>query len=435
MTPLTALNLERKVQEVLQNFEPRAKISSVIAEPIEDRNAYHLQISFYVVGIQTPVVVETVFTKVKIKWQAQKLNISELDFDAIKVNLKNFLSKQAEFSDYNFEGSGFAILIDLLAYNTHYLGFNANMLANEMYLDSADIRANVVSLAKMLGYTPSSAKAPVASVDIVVNDATGTTLSMDKGQTFTTSVNGTTYNYITNEDLTISPVDGVFKFSNVSLYEGTQTTFRYTVDEQDPDQKFIIPSANADTSTLKVKIQTSLQDTSSTTYSQVTGLTKLSSESNIYFLNETDTGKFEVTLGDGILGSKPQQGNIVILEYIVSNKSLSNGASTFVPAGSIGGFSNITVTANSVSQGGSEPESKESIRFNAPLQYTAQDRAVTTSDYETKVLSVYPNAQSVSAWGGEDDETPIYGVVKIAIKAASGSTLTTQTKTRYYYLN
>ena len=144
-----------------------------------------------------------------------KLDISELDFDAIKVNLKNFLSKQAEFSDYNFEGSGFAILLDLLAYNTHYLGFNANMLANEMYLDSADIRANVVSLAKMLGYTPSSAKAPVASVDIVVNDATGTTLTMNKGQTFTTSVDGITYNYITNEDLTTSPVDGVFKFSNV----------------------------------------------------------------------------------------------------------------------------------------------------------------------------------------------------------------------------
>ena len=357
-----------------------------------------------------------------------KLDISELDFDAIKVNLKNFLSKQAEFSDYNFEGSGFAILIDLLAYNTHYLGFNANMLANEMYLDSADIRANVVSLAKMLGYTPASAKSPVASVDIVVNDATGTTLSMNKGQTFTTSVNGTTYNYITNEDLTISPVDGVFKFSNVSLYEGTQTTFRYTVDEQDPDQKFIIPSTNADTSTLKVKIQTSLQDTSSTTYSQVTGLTKLSAESNIYFLNETDTGKFQVTFGDGILGRKPKQGNIVILEYVVSNKSQSNGASSFTPAGSIGGFSNITVTTKSVSQGGSEPESKESIRFNAPLQYTAQDRAVTTSDYETKVRSVYPNAQSVSAWGGEDDETPVYGVVKIAIKATSGSTLTTQTK-------
>ena len=357
-----------------------------------------------------------------------KLDISELDFDAIKVNLKNFLSKQSEFSDYNFEGSGFAILLDLLAYNTHYLGFNANMLANEMYLDSADIRANIVSLAKMLGYTPTSAKSPVASLDIIVNGPVGTTLVMDKGTTFTTSVDGTTYNYITNEEISTSPVDGVFKFSNVSVYEGTATQFRYTVDEQDPDQKFIIPSANADTSTLKVKVQTSLQDATSTTFTQVTGLTKLSDESAIYFLNETETGKFQVTFGDGVLGRKLQQGNIVILDYIVSNKSLSNGAKTFTPAGTIGGFSDIQVTTKSVSQGGSEAETKESIRYNAPLQYTAQDRAVTTSDYEGKVLSIYPNAQSVSAWGGEDDETPVYGVVKIAIKAASGSTLTTQTK-------
>ena len=357
-----------------------------------------------------------------------KLDISELDFDAIKVNLKNFLSKQSEFSDYNFEGSGFAILLDLLAYNTHYLGFNANMLANEMYLDSADIRANIVSLAKMLGYTPTSAKAPVASLDIIVNGPVGTTLVMDKGTTFTTSVDGTTYNYITNEEISTSPVDGVFKFSNVSVYEGTATQFRYTVDEQDPDQKFIIPSANADTSTLKVKVQTSLQDATSTTFTPVTGLTKLSEDSAIYFLNETETGKFQVTFGDGVLGRKLQQGNIVILDYIVSNKSLSNGAKTFTPAGTIGGFSDIQVTTKSVSQGGSEAETKESIRYNAPLQYTAQDRAVTTSDYEGKVLSIYPNARSVSAWGGEDDETPVYGVVKIAIKAASGSTLTTQTK-------
>ena len=280
----------------------------------------------------------------------------------------------------------------------------------------------------MLGYTPTSAKAPVASLDIVVNGATGTTLVMDKGTTFTTNVDGTTYNYITNEEISTSPIDGVFKFSNVSVYEGTATQFRYTVDEQDPDQKFIIPSANADTSTLKVKVQTSLQDATSTTFTQVTGLTKLSEESAIYFLNETETGKFQVTFGDGVLGKKLQQGNIVILDYIVSNKSLSNGAKTFTPAGTISGFSDIQVTTKSISQGGSEPETKESIRYNAPLQYTAQDRAVTTSDYEGKVLSIYPNAQSVSAWGGEDDETPVYGVVKIAIKAASGSTLTTQTK-------
>ena len=357
-----------------------------------------------------------------------KLDISELDFDQLKSNLKSFLQSQSEFSDYNFEGSGFAVLLDVLAYNTHYLGYNANMLANEMYLDSADVRANVVSLAKMIGYTSASAKAPVASLDITVNDATGTTLTMDKGQTFTTSVDGTTYNFITNTDLTITPVDGVFKFSSVPVYEGTPITFRYTVDSTDADQKFLIPSVNADTSTLRIRVQTSLTDTTSETFTNVSGLTNLSDTSAVYFLSETETGKFQITFGDGVLGKKLSNGNIVILDYIVTNKDEANGASTFTPAGNIGNFSNLTVATVSNAQGGSEPESKESIRYNAPLQYTAQDRAVTTSDYEGKVRSIYPNAQSVSAWGGEDDETPIYGVVKIAIKAASGSTLTTQTK-------
>ena len=357
-----------------------------------------------------------------------KLDISELDFDQLKANLKSFLQSQSEFSDYNFEGSGFAVLLDVLAYNTHYLGFNANMIANEMYLDSADVRANVVSLAKMIGYTSASAKAPVASLDVTVNDATGTTLTMTKGQTFTTAVDGTTYNFITNSDLTITPVDGIFKFSNVPVYEGTPITFRYTVDSTDPDQKFLIPSVNADTSTLSIRVQTSLTDTTSETFTNVSGLTNLGPESAVFFLSETETGKFQITFGDGVLGKKLSNGNIVILDYIVTNKLEANGASTFTPAGNIGLFSNLTVVTKSNAQGGSEPESKESIRYNAPLQYTAQDRAVTTSDYEGKVRSIYPNAQSVSAWGGEDDETPIYGVVKIAIKAASGSTLTTQTK-------
>ena len=357
-----------------------------------------------------------------------KLDISELDFDQLKANLKSFLQSQSEFSDYNFEGSGFAVLLDVLAYNTHYLGFNANMIANEMYLDSADVRANVVSLAKMIGYTSASAKAPVASLDVTVNDATGTTLTMTKGQTFTTAVDGTTYNFITNSDLTITPVDGIFKFSNVPVYEGTPITFRYTVDSTDPDQKFLIPSVNADTSTLTIRVQTSLTDTTSETFTNVSGLTNLGPESAVFFLSETETGKFQITFGDGVLGKKLSNGNIVILDYIVTNKEEANGASTFTPAGNIGLFSNLTVVTKSNAQGGSEPESKESIRYNAPLQYTAQDRAVTTSDYEGKVRSIYPNAQSVSAWGGEDDETPIYGVVKIAIKAASGSTLTTQTK-------
>ena len=359
---------------------------------------------------------------------SNKLEVSDFDFDSIKANLKTFLQSQTEFQDYNFEGSGFSILLDILAYNTHYLGFNANMLANEMYLDSADIRKNIVSLAKMLNYTPSSVRSPVASIDIEVNDATGSTLTMPKGTIFTTTVSGVGYQYLTNEDYTITPTNGVFNFSDVDIYEGTLVTFRYTVDNEDPDQKYIIQNANADTTTLKVSVQESSTNTTTNIYSLAGGFNSVTDTSKVYFLQEVDDGKFEVYFGDGVLGAAVSTGNIVILEYIVTNRDESNGASTFTLATTIGGFSDITITTNSVSQGGNAAESKESIRFNAPLNYSAQNRAVTTSDYETIVRSIYPNALSVSAWGGEDDETPVYGTVKIAIKAASGSTLTTSTK-------
>lgn len=360
---------------------------------------------------------------------SNKLVVSDLDFDNIKSNLKAFLQDQPEFSDYNFEGSGFAVLLDVLAYNTHYLGFNANMLANEVYLDSADIRKNIVSLAKMLGYTPSSVRAPSANISIVVNNATGSSLTMDKGTTFTSTVDGTTYQFVTNQESTITPLDGVYRFSDISIYEGTLVTYRYTVDSTDVDQKFIIPSVNADTSTLKVTVQNSSVDATSSVYTLATGVRSLDNTSKVYFLQETDTGKFQIYFGDGVLGRKLSDGNIVILEYVVTNKEEANGAATFTLSSSIDGFSNVSITTNSVAQGGSEAESKESIRFNAPLQYAAQDRAVTATDYETLVRSLYPNALSISAWGGEEDETPVYGVVKISIKAASGSTLTNQTKT------
>jgi len=359
---------------------------------------------------------------------SNKLEVSDFDFDNIKSNLKTFLQSQTEFSDYNFEGSGFAVLLDILAYNTHYLGFNANMLANEMYLDSADIRKNIVSLAKMLNYTPSSVRAPVANLNITVNDATGSSLTLPKGTAFVTSVLGTTYQYLTNEDYTISSVNGIYNFSNVNVYEGTLVTYRYVVDKNDPDQKFIINSLNADTTTLKVSIQNSSTDTITNIYSLAGGYNGVSNTSNVYFLQESEDGKFEVYFGDGVVGTSLSDGNIIILEYIVTNKDQSNGASSFTLSTTIGGFSDVTIITSSVSQGGTEAESKESIRFNAPLNYSAQNRAVTTTDYETIVKSIYPNALSVSAWGGENDETPIYGVVKVAIKAKSGSTLTNSTK-------
>ena len=359
---------------------------------------------------------------------SNKLIVSDLDFDLVKQNLKTFLQSQSEFQDYDFEGSGFSILLDLLAYNTHYLGFNANMLANEMYLDSADIRKNIVSLAKMLGYTPTSAKAPSASLNILVNNASGASITMAKGTVFTTSVNDTSYQFVTNSSHTLTPTNGVYQFSNIPVYEGTLVTYRYTVNTSDPDQRFIIPSNRTDTSTLKVQVQNSSSDTTTSTYTLSTGITSLDSTSKVYFLQEVEDNKFEVYFGDGVIGQALSDGNIIILEYVVTNKAEANGASTFALSGSIGGFTNVSVSTNSSAQGGSEAETKESIRYNAPLQYTAQDRAVTSTDYETLVKSIYPNALSVSAWGGEDDETPIYGVVKISIKAASGSTLTNTTK-------
>ncbi len=361
---------------------------------------------------------------------SNKLEVSELDFDAIKLNLKTFLQNQSEFQDYDFEGSGFAVLLDLLAYNTHYLGFNANMLANEMYLDSADIRKNIVSLAKMLGYTPTSSKAPSALIDITMNNVTGSpaTVTAAKGTVFTTTVDGTSYQFVTNAETTISPTNGVYKFESLEIFEGTLVTFKYTVDSSDVDQRFIIPTINADTTTLKVSIQNSASDSTTNTYSKATSFTSLNDESKVYFIQESDEGKFEVYFGDGIVGKSLTDGNIVNLEYVVTNKTEANGASAFTLSGTIDGLSDVSISTVSNAQGGSEPQTKESIRFNAPLQYSAQDRAVTTSDYETKILELYPNAQAVSAWGGEDEETPVYGTVKISIKAASGSTLTNATK-------
>ena len=361
---------------------------------------------------------------------SNRLDVSELDYDGIRNNLKTFLQNQAEFSDYDFEGSGMSVLLDLLAYNTHYLSFNANMLSNELYLDSADIRKNVVALAKQLGYTPTSVTSPMATIDILVNNVPTTTASitMAKGTSFVTSIDGINYEFLTNEAITMQPTDGVYKFENVKIYEGTAVTFQYTVDSSDVDQKFIIPSNLADTTTLKVKVQNSSSDTTTNTYTKSQTLTELNSTSKVYFLQEQDDGRFEVYFGDGVLGKELVDGNIVILEYIQTNKDAANGASTFVLGGTVGGFTNVSITTKSVAQGGSIAQSNNSIRFNAPLNFQSQNRAVTVKDYETLTQTFYPNAESISAYGGEDAETPVYGTVYIGVVPKSGSTLTEATK-------
>ena len=359
---------------------------------------------------------------------ATKLEISELDFDGIKANLKNFLSQQDEFRDYDFEGSGMAVLLDMLAYNTHYLGFNANMLANEMFLDSADLRASVVSKAKQVGYTPTSATAAEAAIDVTVTSATGATLTMARGTKFSTTVDGTTYNFVNNSDLSITPVDGVYKFSNVKVFEGTYLNFQYTVNTSDTDQRFIIPNDNVDTTTLTIKVQESSSDSTTNTYTLATGITGLDSTSKVYFLQEVENGRYQVTFGDGVLGKAVADGNIVIMDYINTNRAEANGATTFTLNGTIGGFSTATVTTVSNASGGSNPESITSIKYNAPRDYTAQDRAVTADDYKVLVKSLYANAQSVQVYGGEDAAVPDYGKVYISIKAKSGANLTETTK-------
>ena len=359
-----------------------------------------------------------------------KLEISELDFENIKGSLKRFLSNQNEFKDYNFEGSSMAILLDLLAYNTHYLAYNANFVANEMFMDTAQLRSSVASLAKLVGYTPNSARAPIADLKLVINDGTGSTITIPAGTKFTSSIDGLTYTFVSVGDKVVQPIDGVYTCQSLDVYEGTYVTYSYTNDSTDIDQRFLIPSDRADTTTIKVVVQNSTSDVTQNTYTRATSITELDSTSKVYFLQEAEDGQYEIYFGDGVIGKLLEDGNIINISYVVTNKTEANGATSFTLSGSIAGFTDITTTVNSSAQGGAEPESLQSIKFNAPSFYASQDRAVTVEDYKSKVKQLYANTQSVSAWGGEDAETPFYGRVYISILPTSGSNLTDATKDR-----
>ena len=362
--------------------------------------------------------------------RAHRLDISELDFENIKGSLKRFLSNQNEFKDYDFEGSSMAILLDLLAYNTHYLAYNANFVANEMFMDTAQLRSSVASLAKLVGYTPNSARAPIADLKLVINDGTGSTITIPAGTKFTTSIDGLTYAFVSVSDKVVQPIDGVYTCQSLDVYEGTYVTYSYTYDSTDIDQRFLIPSDRADTTTIKVVVQNSTSDVTQNTYKKATSITELDSTSKVYFCQEAEDGQFEIYFGDGIIGKSLEDGNIINVSYVVTNKTEANGATSFTLAGSISGFTDITTTVNSSAQGGAEPESLQSIKFNAPSFYASQDRAVTVEDYKSKVKQLYANTQSVSAWGGEDNDVPFYGRVYLSILPTSGSNLTEATKER-----
>ena len=366
----------------------------------------------------------------------RKLRVTELDFDSIKDNLKTYLKAQNEFKDYDFEGSGMNILLDTLAYNTHYLGFNSNMLANEMFLDSASLRSSVVSHAKTLGYETTSARASNATINVSLS-TDATTKTMPAGTAFTTSIDGTDYQFVTIADVTASNTGSSVPFDSVKIYEGSYITTRYTVDTSDVDQRFLLSDANSDASTLVVKVQTSSSDTSTTTYTKATDITQLTSSSTVYYLQETDSGLYEVYFGDGIVSKSLSDGNIIVLQYVVTNKTLANGANSFSSPASIDSVSIITVTTVSSATGGSEAESIDSIKLQAPLDYAAQGRCVTVDDYKTYTKKLFANTQAVSVWGGEDgsydtstgvSSNPEYGKVFISIKSTTGQNLTTVQK-------
>ena len=367
----------------------------------------------------------------------KRLRVTELDFDDIKDNLKTFLKGQNQFKDYDFEGSGLNILLDTLAYNTHYLAFNANMVANEMFLDSSSLRSSAVSHAKSLGYEITSSRAPTATLNINLS-TTVASKTMPAGTAFTTSIDGTSYQFVTTSDITSTNTGNNIPFDSVTVYEGTYTTTKYLVDSSDVDQRFILTDPRSDTTTLTVKVQNSTTDTKTTTYTKASDITQLSATSTVYFLQEVETGRFEIYFGDGVVSQSVSDGNIVQLQYVITNKTEANGASAFSAPTAIDGVVDITVTTVASASGGAEAESIGSIKLNAPLNYSSQGRAVTTKDYETYVRRLFPNTQSVSVWGGEDgsynsstgvSSTPEYGKVFISIKSTTGFDLTSAQKT------
>ena len=363
------------------------------------------------------------------------LTINNLDFDSIKANLKSYLSGQTAFADYNFDGAGMNILLDVLAYNTHYEAFYNNMIANEMFLDSAINRDNVVSISKHLGYTPTSTRASSATVNVILGNTDGISAGdfFSIGGVFSSNKDGTNHTFVNTNTTTIDPDASTgYHINNLEIKEGKLESYTFVKDSKQSDQKFIIPAKNVDTSTLTVRVQNSVTDDTgygdswqlSTDFSEITATTKS------YFLQEVEDNKFEVYFGDGVVGKALDDGNLVILNYLVTNGKTANGIGqtdsstnrTFTYG------SGNTVVVVSAADNGADRESIDSIRTYAPLSYQSQGRAVTVDDYRSILTNDYPNIDSISVWGGEENDPPEFGKVIIAFKPATGIIVSQETK-------
>ena len=352
---------------------------------------------------------------------ADRLQITDLDFDTIKNNLKTFLTQQSEFQDYDFEGSGLSILLDVLAYNTHYNAYYLNMVANEAFMDTALLRDSVVSHAKALGYIPYSRSPAVANVNVQVIVNSGDTvqsLSIPKGFNFQSNlIDNKSYTFNVINPITVSRTGDSFYFDNVDLYEGVLISFSSSYDATtNPYSIFTIPDTNVDTTSLKVTVQPSAGNSAIETYSLASDVLTVDSTSSVYFLQEGRNQQYQIYFGDGIVGKSISDGSIVNIEYLITNGSEADKANAFIPLTDINGYANIITTINSVASGSSERESVDSIKYSAPLQFATQNRLVTYKDYESYIKKNYPSVDSVSVWGSEEDIPPSYGKVILSLK-------------------
>ena len=363
--------------------------------------------------------------------------LTELEFDQIKSNLKTFLSDQSQYSDYDFEASGLSVLIDLLAYNTQYNAFLAHMVGNEAFLDSAVKRNSVASIAKTMGYTARSARASAAVVNLNITNIpssyTNGSFTLSKEKAFTSSSGGRTFKFYPDKDYTVtkttvSGVDG-FYFTNVRMVEGIRVDNSEIVDVNTLSGPVLMANPAVDTTTLTVSVQESIADTSSTTFTFSDNILDVKSTSNVFFVEESLNGQYEVRFGDGVVGKKLSSGNIVRLNYIAASGPAANGIKSFTPPSVfIGSGESVSLSLVSESSGGSSQESVDSIRFNAPRFNATKNRAVTTNDYRALILSANPNVKSVAVWGGEDNTPPIYGKVFISLQARPGLVITQDDK-------
>ena len=365
--------------------------------------------------------------------------VSNLDFEQIKISLKDYMRAQSEFTDYDFEGSALATLIDTLAYNTYYTAFNTNMVVNELFIDSATLRDNVVALAKQLGYRPKSITSPTAYVSFNVNytNATSDTeLILQSGTGFISSYDNNIYSYVVTEDVTGQVVNNVATFTNVPIQEGTQLQSTFTVNSSLKSQRFVLDNADIDTNTIRVKVYPG-GGSFNEEYKVADNILGVDGTSKVFFIDEIEDQRYEILMGDGVLGKKVDNNTRIEVTYLTTAGPESNGVKTFVFSGVVQNPNGVspnafttTVTSSTPSSGGEEVESTAKIKYTAPKAYGTQDRAVTANDYEAIVRKVYPATSDIIIFGGEDQDPPEYGKVFISLKPTDASYLTSLTKSQ-----